>query len=181
MSTLADTNINLTPDTKVRIAMKVGRLPIEPADFEWLDSKRRVKHAGVVLHMKDADTGGTGYAELDLSKPADKKVYDVFDAWYKDGSDPRIRELGVRLLNRDEIVAPLQWWDTAQWKSLLADVSRGIRIMPDRAQREAYVKQCVKYEMQRGEKARKGLVAGLLDIELDAAGENDPMSVPVRD
>ena len=179
MATLADSGIDLTPDTKVRIAMKVGRLPITAAEHEWLDSRRRVKHEGVVLHMKDIEHGGAGYAELDLSDKNDAAVFKAFKEWYEEGRDPRIRELGVKLLSRDEVPAPLAWWDTAQWKSLLADVSRGIRIMPDVQQRKAYVLNCVKYEQQR-EKPRQGLIDGLLEIELEGMGEHDPMAVPKK-
>lgn len=178
MATLADTNIDLAPDTKVRIAMRVGRLPIKSSDYEWLDQRRRIKNKGVVLTMADIEHGGAGYAELDLSVKEDAETYKVFKAWVEEGRDPRIRDLGVKELARDEVPAPLKWWDSANWKTLLADVSRGIRIMPDVDQRKAYVENCVRYEMQRGDKCRKGLVEGLLKIELDGADVNDPMSVP---
>jgi hypothetical protein len=178
LATLADSGVDLTPDTKVRIAMKVGRLPIESSKHEWLDSKRRIKHEGVVLTMTDLEHGGSGYAELDLNDKKDKATYEAFKAWVEDGRDPRIRECGVKELDRDEVPIPLRWWDSAHWKSLLADVSRGVRIMPDAAQRAQYIENCVRYEMQKGADARKGLIDGLMSIDLDVADENDPMSVP---
>lgn len=178
MATLAD-QIDLTPDTKVRVAMKVGRLPIEPSKFEWLDNKRRIKHDGVVLHMKGLENNSPmGYAELDLDNPKDAATFEILKAWIKDGKDERIRDCGVKILKQDEVPAPLQWWDTANAKSLLADVSKGVRIMPDREQRAKFIEGCVRYEMQKGAKARKGLVDGLMAIELDGVSESDPMSVP---
>jgi hypothetical protein len=177
MGTLKDTDIDLKPDTKVKVAMKVGRLTLDPAVTEWLDARRKVKHKGIVLHMKDVESGGAGYAELDLSRPEDKKVYDTLMEWLEDGTDPRIRDLGIRVLSGDSVPAPLVWWDTAHWKSLLSDVSKGIRIMPDAEQRKRFVESCVRYEMQRDE-PRQGLIDGLLAIELDGVSNSDPMAVP---
>lgn len=177
MTTLKESASDLAPDTKVKIAMKVGRLTLTPANTEWLDSRRKIKHPGVVLHMKDVENGGTGYAELDLSKPADKKIYDAVVEWIEDGDDPRIRELGIKILGKDSVPAPLAWWDTAHWKSLLSDVTGGIRVMPSPEQRRAYVESCVKYELQR-ENPRQGLVDGLMALELDGASDADSMAVP---
>lgn len=178
MATLAD-SIDLSQKNIVRVAMTVGRLPIKSADFEWLDNRRRVKHDGVVLHMKGIENDAPeGYCELDLDRKEDAETYEVLKAWLKEGRDDRIGRCGVKVLKRDEVPAPLQWWDTGQWKSLLADVSKGIRIMPDVEGRKAFVENCVRYEQQKGDKARKGLIDGLLNLELDVTSAGDPMAVP---
>lgn len=179
MSKLKDKGLDLSEGRIVKIAMKCGRLPIQSADHDII-GRHRVKVPGVVLHMKDIENGGTGYAELDLDNPEDAQVYKVFSEWYEEGRDPRIRTHGVKPIPPDSVPAPMPWWDNSSAQDLLKQVKSGIANMADSGQREAYLIRCVKYESQR-DNPRKTLINSLLDIEIDGASVNDPLAVPLED
>jgi hypothetical protein len=175
------TKLKDKPDTIdkniVKIAMKCGRLPIKSAYHKWINAADKVKIPGVVLHMKNIENGGDGYAELDLNDPEDAATYKVFLQWYEEGRDPRIKANGVMLVEADRIARPMPWWDDTKAEDLVKQVADGIDKMRDAGEREAWVRRCVTYEQQR-ETPRKTLISKLLDLELDGVNANDPMAVP---
>lgn len=181
MSKLKEKNLDLSASKIVKIAMKVGRLPITSSSVEWINPTTKIKTKGIVLTMKDIEHGGAGFAELDLNKREDLEIFEAFMEWYNEGSDPRIKQHGVTLLPPDSVAKPMPWWNTkTHWKKLLAQVEQGIRDMDTVVEREAFVEQCVRYESQQ-ENPRKGLIDALLGLELDGVSSADPLAVPDED
>ena len=180
MSKISEDMIGTGSGRVVKIAMQVGRLPIKSSSSEWVNPTTRIKHPGIVLHMSGLDQQQpTGYAELNLDDPEDRKVFEAFMEWYEAGTDPRIKTAGVRLLKPDAVPAPMPWWDTTSAKDLLTQVVSGVEAMRTKSERELFIIQCVKYERQR-EKPRQGLIKSLMDIEIDGADTGDELSVPAR-
>jgi hypothetical protein len=145
----------------VQIVARTGRLPIISDSEEYIGPgipPRKIP--GVVLEF-----GDNGLCELHPIRNA--REIEVFDEWFAEGTDPRIAELGVMVVEKDALVPPFPKWDTVKPEACLEAVENlGLDAL-----------HCLRYELQKGKDARSTLVKKL-EIMVDAPPAEDPVAEP---
>lgn len=140
----------------MRVFARTGRLPLRSATKEWIAPGLPPKTIpGVVLVFEN------GECVLDPVK--DKETITVLNEWLEDGSDPRIIELGVTIVDNASLLAPpFPKWDVTNEAKIPEMVSTlGLD-----------VEKCLKYEAAK-DRPRKKLVKAL-EVLLDSQDEQEP-------
>ena len=161
----------------VRVAMMTGRLTLRSGRHEWINPTTKIKHEGVSLEMDDRDSGGTGYATLNLDTPEDREKLKLLEE-LMEGGDTRIRQYGIQVLKDAMVAPPFPWWKNTTAKVLIEQVKAGVDAIEGAAAKEAFLQQCVDYELQQ-ENPRDTLVKQIEKIDTKKPVV-DPLAVPAE-
>ena len=145
----------------VRVFARTGRLPLQSATKEWVAPGLPPKTIpGIVLTFENG--------ECALDPKRDKVTIDALNKWLAEGTDPRIVELGVTIVNNAAMLTPpFPKWDTTN-ESKLPEMVTALGLD---------VERCLKYELAKDD-PRKKLVRALevlLDSEPVADGDDEPV------
>lgn len=151
--------------TRVTVVGTCGNLPLVPDDTVWINSTTPKKVPGVRLVL-----GDNGCAVLDPARAEDKLVLDALLPLLEDGTDDRIEFHHIQIVPAARMQSPYPTWDTHTISKCIERVEE-LGLNPER---------CLRYELQKGDKARKTLVTEL-EAMVDAPVDEDPLSVPTLD
>lgn len=146
----------------VQVFARTGRLPLTSAYEDWINPTTKRKVPGVVLNF-----GDSGVCELDPVR--DAVAIKALNEWLEDGTDERISELGVMIVQHG-LKPPFPKWDNTNPDKIPEMVGA---LGLDAA-------ECLRYELAKGDDARKKLVKAL-EVLVDAVPEEDDLDEPVLD
>ena len=147
----------------VRVFARTGRLPLKSATKEWIAPGLPPKVIpGVSLFFENG--------ECVLDPVRNKAEIDELKAWLAEGSDPRIVELGVTIVENAKLLAPpFPAWDVTN-ESKIPEMVETLGLD---------VERCLKYEASK-DKPRAKLVKAL-EVLLDREPVEDSGDEPVLD
>lgn len=147
-------------DEPVFFAAKTGVLPINSAEYDWVNPSTRTTKPGIELHF--GDKGVT--RAYDPKHPDDARLVRAVREWIAEGRDERIRQLNVREIHPNNL-PPIPTWDNTSAKAIELLAGEG-----------AFdVRKAAIYEESRGDGARQDVLEVLYAF-LEAPAD-DPFTV----